>query len=163
MQGPESSYQDYLAKGEFRIQRCNGCKSHVFYPRLLCPHCGSSRLEWIVPSGAGTVYSTTGMRRRPDAGGGEEQPGIAFGLSRIGVIVMNPMRIKGHRGKAKQHCIGRINRHFPHSARWSWLTRWRFSRTGLRFFEKHQLSLILGRDPTLRRDGISIRYEDKFP
>ena len=69
MQGPESSYQDYLAKGEFRIQRCDGCSRHVFYPRLLCPHCGSSRLEWVVPSGAGTVYSTTVMRRRPEAGG----------------------------------------------------------------------------------------------
>lgn len=69
MQGPESSYQEYLAKGEFRIQRCGGCGSHVFYPRLLCPQCGSSSLKWIVPSGAGTVYSTTVMRRRPEAGG----------------------------------------------------------------------------------------------
>ncbi len=69
MQGPESHYQEYLAKGEFRIQRCDACNSHVFYPRMLCPHCGSSALKWIVPSGAGTVYSTTVMRRRPEAGG----------------------------------------------------------------------------------------------
>ena len=67
--GPESHYNDYLAKGEFRIQRCDGCKKHVFYPRALCPHCGSSSLAWITPTGAGTVYSTTVMRRRPEAGG----------------------------------------------------------------------------------------------
>ena len=69
MQGAESSYHGYLAKGEFRIQRCNGCGQHVFYPRGLCPHCGSSNLEWLKASGAGTVYSTTVMRRKPEAGG----------------------------------------------------------------------------------------------
>ncbi|OFZ99799.1 MAG: DNA-binding protein [Betaproteobacteria bacterium RIFCSPLOWO2_02_FULL_62_17] len=69
MQGAESSYQEYLAKGEFRIQRCDDCSSHIFYPRFLCPDCGSSNLSWIKPSGAGTVYSTTVMRRRAEAGG----------------------------------------------------------------------------------------------
>ena len=69
MQGAESSYQEYLAKGEFRIQRCGHCNSHVFYPRYLCPACGSSNLSWIKPSGAGTVHSTTVMRRRAEAGG----------------------------------------------------------------------------------------------
>ncbi len=69
MQGAESSYQEYLAKGEFRIQRCDNCSSHIFYPRYLCPDCGSSSLAWITPSGAGTVYSTTVMRRRAEAGG----------------------------------------------------------------------------------------------
>ncbi len=69
MQGPEISYHEFLAKGEFRLQRCNGCGRHVFYPRALCPHCGSSNLEWIKPTGQGTVYSTTVMRRKPDAGG----------------------------------------------------------------------------------------------
>ncbi len=68
-QGPESIYEEYLAKGEFRIQLCNGCERHVFYPRALCPHCGSSSLQWAKPTGAGTVYSTTVMRRRPEAGG----------------------------------------------------------------------------------------------
>ena len=68
-QGAEASYHEYLAKGEFRIQRCNACSSHVFYPRVLCPHCGSSDMSWATPSGKGSVYSTTVMRRKPDAGG----------------------------------------------------------------------------------------------
>ena len=68
-QGAESIYQEYLAKGEFRIQRCDDCHIAVFYPRYLCPDCGSSKLSWIKPSGAGTVYSTTVMRRRAESGG----------------------------------------------------------------------------------------------
>ncbi len=69
MQGPEASYNEYLAKGEFHIQRCIGCHGYVFYPRLLCPHCGSAKLEWVRASGAGAIYSTTVMRRKPEAGG----------------------------------------------------------------------------------------------
>ena len=62
-------YQQFLAAGQFRLQRCASCATHVFYPRLLCPACGSSNLAWITPSGRGKVYSTTVMRRRPDRGG----------------------------------------------------------------------------------------------
>ena len=68
MPGPEKTYQDKLAQGSFEIQRCVGCGKHVFYPRVLCPHCGADRLDWIVPSGRGTVYSTTVVRRKPADG-----------------------------------------------------------------------------------------------
>ena len=68
-EGPERIYQQYLAAGEFRIQRCDGCQKHVFYPRYLCPECGSASLSWTRPSGRGTVHSTTVMRRRPESGG----------------------------------------------------------------------------------------------
>lgn len=64
MSGPEKIYRDKLAQGSFEIQRCSGCAKHVFYPRVLCPHCGSDRLEWATPSGRGTVYSTTVVRRK---------------------------------------------------------------------------------------------------
>ena len=68
-QGPQADYFDFLAKGEFRIQRCGDCGKAVFYPRVLCPHCGGSRLDWIAPEGRGTVYSTTVVRRKAEAGG----------------------------------------------------------------------------------------------
>lgn len=55
--------------GRFEIQRCDGCGAHVFMPRVLCPHCGSVDLVWVTPSGRGTVYSTTTVRRRPEQGG----------------------------------------------------------------------------------------------
>jgi len=67
--GPEKQYLDKLADGRFEIQRCAACGKHVFYPRVLCPHCGSDRLGWVAPSGRGTVYSTTIVRRKPADGG----------------------------------------------------------------------------------------------
>jgi uncharacterized OB-fold protein len=67
--GPERICHEALAQGHFRIQRCGACSRHVFFPRVLCPHCGADRLVWTTPSGRGTVYSTTVLRRKPDAGG----------------------------------------------------------------------------------------------
>lgn len=67
--GPEKQYLDKLAAGRFEIQRCGACARHVFYPRVLCPHCGSAQLAWVAPSGRGTVYSTTVVRRKPADGG----------------------------------------------------------------------------------------------
>jgi uncharacterized OB-fold protein len=67
--GPEKTYHDALAAGQFRIQRCNECKQHVFYPRVVCSHCGAPGLSWVTPSGNGIVYSTTIVRRKPDLGG----------------------------------------------------------------------------------------------
>jgi uncharacterized OB-fold protein len=67
--GPERKYFEALKNGTFRIQRCNACSRHVFYPRPLCNHCGSPELTWVDASGNGTVYSTTVVRRKADAGG----------------------------------------------------------------------------------------------
>ena len=64
-----SQYQAALDAGQFQIQRCKACQQAIFYPRELCPHCGSDQLAWETPSGKGTVYSTTVIRRKPDAGG----------------------------------------------------------------------------------------------
>ena len=64
-----SQYQAALDAGQFQIQRGKACAQAVFYPRELCPHCGSDQLAWETPSGKGTVYSTTVIRRKPDAGG----------------------------------------------------------------------------------------------
>ena len=69
MPGPEHVFKDKLAQGRFEIQKCAGCGKHVFYPRVLCPHCGADTLGWTAASGAGTVYSTTVVRRKPEAGG----------------------------------------------------------------------------------------------
>lgn len=66
---PEESFQEYLRAGELRLQFCTGCAKYVFYPRTLCPSCGAGALEWRRVSGAGTVYSTTTVRQRPERGG----------------------------------------------------------------------------------------------
>jgi len=67
--GPLQTYEDCLSRGEFRIQQCKECGGHVFYPRYLCNHCGSSELKWVEVTGKGTVYSTSVVRRKPEKGG----------------------------------------------------------------------------------------------
>lgn len=65
----EVVYAAKLAGGRFEIQRCRACDTAVFYPRELCPACGSGELEWFTPSGRGRVYATTTIRRKAEAGG----------------------------------------------------------------------------------------------
>lgn len=67
--GVEAQYRQALDQGRFLIQHCDACDRPVFYPRMLCPHCGADQLSWKTPDGRGTVYSTTVVRRKPDAGG----------------------------------------------------------------------------------------------
>ena len=58
-QSPLSTYLAHLEKGELAYQFSPGAGKAVFYPRLLCPFTGSSKLEWRVSKGLGTVYATT--------------------------------------------------------------------------------------------------------
>lgn len=69
MSGPEARYQATLAEGRFEIQRCGHCGAAQFYPRVVCTRCGSTELGWFAPSGRGTVYSTTVVRRKAADGG----------------------------------------------------------------------------------------------
>lgn len=59
----DQRYFGALAEGRFEIPRCKGCGKFHFYPRVLCPHCGSQALEWQAPSGRGVVYSVTIVRK----------------------------------------------------------------------------------------------------
>lgn len=67
--GPDAAFAARLREGRFEIQRCGACGQHLFMPRVLCPHCGDTRLSWTVPSGLGEVYSSTTVRRRAESGG----------------------------------------------------------------------------------------------
>lgn len=63
--GADAHYFGRLAEGVFEIPRCQACERHHFFPRVCCPHCGSQTLDWVVPTGRATVYSTT-IVRKPD-------------------------------------------------------------------------------------------------
>ena len=65
----QTHYQAELDAGRFCIQHCPQCQRHVFTPRELCPHCGASPLDWVRASGGGTVYSTSTVARKSEAGG----------------------------------------------------------------------------------------------
>lgn len=64
--GPDKVFAEFLQKAEFRLQQCKDCNEHIFYPRLICPHCGSQHLRWVIPSGLGVVYSTSTPRGMPE-------------------------------------------------------------------------------------------------
>ncbi|TCJ16004.1 hypothetical protein E0L93_11005 [Rubrobacter taiwanensis] len=61
---PAAVYRDHLRQGRLAYQRCTDCSSAVFYPRVLCPVCGSGALEWRESAGWGTVYATTAVHSR---------------------------------------------------------------------------------------------------
>lgn len=52
------------------VQICDSCKCARYYPRMVCPSCGSQDFCWIEASGLGTIYSYTriGARYRPKTG-----------------------------------------------------------------------------------------------
>lgn len=61
---PAPVYAEGLAAGELWFQHCPACERAVFYPRVLCPHCGDEGLEWRTSAGLGTVYATTVLHKR---------------------------------------------------------------------------------------------------
>ena len=65
---PWATYRRMLEEGAFPYQQCTACSRAVFYPRVLCPHCGSVDLEWRTSTGEGTVYSQTFMAERDGDG-----------------------------------------------------------------------------------------------
>lgn len=67
-------YWDGLKAGRLLIPACEDCGKHHFYPRPLCPFCGSERLQWTPVSGQGTVYSHTTVHRAPSPAFADEVP-----------------------------------------------------------------------------------------
>jgi hypothetical protein len=51
------------AEGKLLLKKCRACGESHYYPRPLCPFCGSDATEWQAASGAGTLYSYSVMRR----------------------------------------------------------------------------------------------------
>jgi uncharacterized OB-fold protein len=62
------AYWDAAREGRLVLQRCQDCDRHQFYPRGVCSHCLSSRLDWVDASGRGKVHSFTVSHRAPHPG-----------------------------------------------------------------------------------------------
>jgi uncharacterized OB-fold protein len=60
-------YWEAAARGVLSIQRCRQCRTAYFYPRPVCPHCGSTEVDWIAASGHATLLSYV-ISERPAAG-----------------------------------------------------------------------------------------------
>src|SRR5687768_14578177 len=62
---------------------CSDCGKYHFYPRSLCPHCASARLEWKQVSGTGTLYSYTIVNRAPSPAFAQDVPYV------VGIIALD--------------------------------------------------------------------------
>ncbi|HEX7163662.1 MAG TPA: Zn-ribbon domain-containing OB-fold protein [Trebonia sp.] len=49
-------------RGELLLPVCGACGRTFFYPRILCPYCGSDDIGWRSATGRGTVYTHTTVR-----------------------------------------------------------------------------------------------------
>jgi uncharacterized protein len=47
----------------FVVPTCGACGKAHWYPRAICPFCGSDKIEWRNASGRGTIYTFSVMRR----------------------------------------------------------------------------------------------------
>jgi len=66
-------FWDGCARGELLLQRCLDCDQPYFYPRPICPGCGSTRVEWFQASGRATLYSYV-INHRPARGFEDDGP-----------------------------------------------------------------------------------------
>jgi uncharacterized OB-fold protein len=63
---PETKpFWDAAAAGTLLLKRCEACGQPHYYPRAICPFCGSDRTTWLEASGRGTIYSYSVFRRAP--------------------------------------------------------------------------------------------------
>jgi len=61
---PETrAFWDGLSEGVLRIKICADCGRSHYFPRHVCPHCGSMQTSWLDTAGLGEIYSVSVMRR----------------------------------------------------------------------------------------------------
>lgn len=56
-------YWEGLKDRKFLVQSCEDCHRQIFYPRILCHHCGSTNVSYREHSGEGEIYSFTVVHR----------------------------------------------------------------------------------------------------
>ncbi|WP_084402669.1 Zn-ribbon domain-containing OB-fold protein [Cupriavidus sp. amp6] len=54
-----------LAKGHWVTTQCTDCSKTTFPPKLVCPHCWSTQMEWKALGTTGTLYSWTRIHAAP--------------------------------------------------------------------------------------------------
>jgi len=61
---PETrAFWEAAADGRLMLPVCEDCGRAHWYPRALCPLCGSEKLRWTPASGRGTVHAFSPARR----------------------------------------------------------------------------------------------------
>lgn len=61
---PETKpFWDATLEGRLLIKKCTACGDHYWYPRTICPLCGSFDTEWVEAAGTGTIYTFSVQRK----------------------------------------------------------------------------------------------------
>ena len=64
IRNPENTvFLEAAQDNQLLLKYCNSCKEAHYYPRTVCPHCGSDDTTWVKSDGLGEIYSYTVMRR----------------------------------------------------------------------------------------------------
>ena len=66
-------FWDGAKAGKLMLPRCTACNRVHWYPRLICPHCHATEIEWVEGSGEGTIY-TFAVQHRAFGGWAAETP-----------------------------------------------------------------------------------------
>jgi uncharacterized OB-fold protein len=65
---PETKpFWDAANAGKLLIKRCIACGDAHYYPRTICPFCGSAETVWETSNGLGEIYTLSTLRRGPNA------------------------------------------------------------------------------------------------
>lgn len=56
-------FWDAANRGELLLKHCVDCGKFHYYPRTICPLCGSSNTQWHRAAGTGTIFSCSVLRR----------------------------------------------------------------------------------------------------
>jgi uncharacterized OB-fold protein len=74
---PENErYWQGCKQHELWMRHCNACAKPYFYPRDVCPMCGSRDVDWKQMSGRGTLYTYAIVHRPPTPGFADDVPFI---------------------------------------------------------------------------------------
>jgi uncharacterized OB-fold protein len=57
-------FWDATRRKEILLQHCPACAKAIWFPRVICPTCGSAELEWHAATGRGMVYAVS-VQYRP--------------------------------------------------------------------------------------------------
>jgi len=83
-----SQFFKNLKEGRFTTTRCGRCSKLLWPPRIVCPNCLSSELEWVELGSEGELYAFTEMRLGAPLGFVEDVP-FCIGIVKIGDLLIS--------------------------------------------------------------------------
>ena len=96
---PETKrFWEAAAQGQLLIKKCQACGEVHYYPRALCPFCGSDRTDWQPASGRGRLPFNT------DGGGlCNNHPANRGGMTKV-IEAVRQLRGEAHPAVQVKNC-----------------------------------------------------------